>query len=91
MTEEIGDLSWGQRFESTIWLLDTIYQICGESVSETVETLLLNPSGFENPVESFTEVDRTGVVSFFIADKRTIFIEVEFFSQICNHFNGCTV
>ena len=70
MTEEISDLPWCQRFESTIWLTNTIYQVCGESVSEAVQTLLLNTSGFENPIESFTEIDGASIATFFIADKR---------------------
>ena len=70
MTEEISDLSWGQRFESTIWLTNTIYQVCGESMSETMESLLVNPGSFENPIESFLEVDGASIATFFIADKR---------------------
>ena len=55
MTEEISDLPWSQGLDCSIWLSDAVYQICGESMSETMEALLVNPGSFENPIESFLE------------------------------------
>ena len=45
----------------------------------------------EDSVESFAEVDRSGDFSVFVGDERTVLAEVEFFSQIFNHFDGGVV
>ena len=47
-------------------------------VSETMETLLLYPCGFQNSVVPLAEVDRAGVVALFVAYEGRCGAEVAF-------------
>ena len=66
MPEDIGDLSRRERFDRSVCLLYSVYQIGSEGMPERVQTFLFYPRRREYPVVPFAEVGRARVVAVLV-------------------------
>lgn len=60
-------------------------------MAERVQAFRFDAGGFENSVESLTEIHWSGDFAVLVGDQRTVLAEVEFFAQVFNHFDGGVV
>ena len=78
VAEQIGDLSGRVTSDFPVRLLDPVEQIGGKGVTKGMQTFSLNPCCFQDPVESFSEIDRAGEAAMLIWDEGCILSEVVF-------------
>ena len=90
MAEEVGYLARGQGFDVAVFIFRSVDQSRGKGVTEAVETFCFDARGFEDPVESFAEVDGAGNLSVLVGDERAVLAEVKFFAEVFDHFD-CSV
>jgi len=87
MAEEVGYLARGQGFDVAVFILRAVDQSRGKGVTEAVETFCFDARGFEDPVESFAEVDGAGNLSVLVGDERAVLAEVKFFAEVFDHLD----
>ena len=88
MAENVGYLLGGEGFYVAVIVLDAVDQSGCEGVAERVQAFCFYSGGFENSVETFAEVDRSGDCAVLVGDEWTVLAEVKFFAQIFYHFDG---
>ncbi len=57
-------------------------------MAKRMQAFCFYSGGFEDSVEAFAEVYRSGDLAVFVGDERTILSEVKFIAQIFYHFDG---
>ena len=60
-------------------------------MAKRVQAFRFDSGCLENSVESFAKVDGAGDFSVLVGNERTVFAEVEFFSQVFDHFDSSIV
>ena len=91
MAEKIGYLARGQGFDVAVFIFRSVDQSRGKGVTEAVETFCFDARGFEDPVESFAEVDGAGNLSVLVGDERAVLAEVEFLAEVFDHFDAVSL
>ena len=91
MAEEVSYLTRGQRLDVAVFVFRAVDQSGGEGVTEAVQAFCFDAGCFEDSVESFAEVDRSGNISVLVGDERAVLAEVEFLAQVFDHLNCCVV
>ena len=87
MAEEVGYLLGGEGLDVAVFVFDSVDQSGCKGVAEAVETFGFYAGGGEDSIESFAEVDRSGDFAVLVGDERSVLAEVEFFTQVFDHFD----
>ena len=91
MSEKVTCLSWGEAFDCTVRLFDTIHKVSCECMSEAVQTLLFNACRFKYSVIPLSKVARFRVIALTVADQGCILSEVKLCSELFYGFNSGVV